>query len=79
MGRKLLACLLWLSDGARKDYTDAVTVLTAEDGFDLRGRLHDIKAATLLIQGDRDLVHPLELARQTVEGIPDALSFLTDT
>ncbi|MGI5270504.1 alpha/beta fold hydrolase [Nonomuraea sp. CA-218870] len=34
--------------------------------------VHDIKAVTLLIQGDRDLVCPLALARQTVEGIPDA-------
>jgi pimeloyl-ACP methyl ester carboxylesterase len=72
LGRGLLAGLLWLSDGGREDYTDAVVVLNAEDGFDLRGRLHDIKAATLLIQGDQDLVYPLDLARQTVEGIPDA-------
>lgn len=72
IGRRLLAGLLWLSDGSRADYTDAVVVLNAEDGFDLRGRLHDIKAATLLIQGEEDLVYPLELARQTVEGIPDA-------
>ncbi|TMR22567.1 alpha/beta hydrolase [Nonomuraea turkmeniaca] len=72
IGRKLLKGLLWLSDGGGKDYADAVTVLTAEDGFGLRGRLHDIKAATLLIQGGKDLVYPLELARQTVEGIPDA-------
>lgn len=72
IGRRLLEGLLWLSDSGHEDHTDAVVVLDAEDGFDLRGRLHDIKAATLLIQGDRDLVYPLELARQTVEGIPDA-------
>ncbi|MDR8410473.1 alpha/beta hydrolase [Nonomuraea sp. 3-1Str] len=72
IGRRLLKGLLWLSDSGQKDHTDAVTVLNAEDGFDLRGRLHDIKAATLLIQGGKDLVYPLELARQTVEGIPDA-------
>ncbi|MEV0145447.1 MULTISPECIES: alpha/beta hydrolase [unclassified Nonomuraea] len=72
IGRRLLKGLLWLSDGSHKDYADAVTVLNAEDGFDLRGRLHDIKAATLLIQGGKDLVYPLELARQTIEGIPDA-------
>ncbi|MFE3454531.1 alpha/beta fold hydrolase [Nonomuraea sp. NPDC059194] len=72
IGRRLLKGLLWLSDGGHQDYTDAITVLNAEDGFDLRGRLHDIKAATLLIQGDKDVVYPLELARQTVEGIPDA-------
>ncbi|PUB25507.1 pimeloyl-ACP methyl ester carboxylesterase [Promicromonospora sp. AC04] len=72
IGRRLLRGLLWLSDGGHEDHTDAVTVLHAEDGFDLRGRLHDIKAPTLLIQGDNDLVYPVELARQTVEGIPDA-------
>lgn len=72
IGRRLLEGMLWLSDSSHEDHTDAVIVLDAEDGFDLRGRLHDIKAATLLIQGDRDLVYPLELARQTVEGIPDA-------
>jgi pimeloyl-ACP methyl ester carboxylesterase len=72
IGRRLLGGLLWLSDGSREDHTDAVTVLNAEDGFDLRGRLHDIKAPTLLIQGDKDLVYPVELARQTVDGIPDA-------
>lgn len=72
IGRVLLKGLLWLSDGGHEDHTDAVTVLNAEDGFDLRGRLHDIKAATLLIHGEKDLVYPLDLARQTVEGIPDA-------
>ena len=71
-GQRLLKGLLWLSDSGQKDHADAVTVLNAEDGFDLCGRLHDIKAATLLIQGGRDLVYPLELARRTVEGIPDA-------
>ncbi|MGH3388965.1 MAG: alpha/beta fold hydrolase [Actinomadura sp.] len=72
LGRRLLSGLLWLSDSGRKDHTDAVTVLNAEDGFDLRARLHDITAATLLIHGAKDLVYPLELARQTAEGIPGA-------
>ncbi|WP_369373678.1 alpha/beta fold hydrolase [Promicromonospora sp. Populi] len=72
IGQRLLSGLLWLSDGGHKDHTDAVTVLNAEDGFDLRGRLNDIRAPTLLIQGDKDLVYPVELARQTVEGIPGA-------
>ncbi len=72
IGRRLLRGLLWLSDGGRTDHTDAVTVLNAEDGFDLRARLHDITAATLLIQGENDLVYPLELAEETVAGIPDA-------
>lgn len=32
----------------------------------------DVKAPTLLIQGEKDLVYPLELARQTARGIPGA-------
>ncbi|MEV6864559.1 alpha/beta hydrolase [Streptosporangium subroseum] len=71
IGRTLVKALGWLADG-RKDHTDAATMLNAEDGFDLHRRLHEIKAPTLLIQGDRDLVYPLELARQTARGIPGA-------
>ncbi|MGW0801488.1 alpha/beta fold hydrolase [Nonomuraea sp. NPDC002799] len=71
IGRWLLSGLLWLSDGAR-DHTDAATVLNAEDGFDLRERLADIKAATLLVHGEKDVIYPLDLARQTVAGIADA-------
>ncbi|MFI0729590.1 alpha/beta fold hydrolase [Streptomyces sp. NPDC021225] len=71
VGRTLVRALGWLADG-RKDHTDAATMLGAEDGFDLRGRLDDIKAPTLLIQGEKDVVYPLELARQTVAGIPGA-------
>ncbi|MGW7028911.1 alpha/beta fold hydrolase [Streptomyces xanthophaeus] len=71
IGRTALGCLLWLMDG-RHDHLDAATMLAAEDGFDLRGRLHEIQAPTLLIQGEEDIVYPLDLARQTVNGIPDA-------
>ena len=45
-------------------------MLNAEDGFDLRHRLRDVTAPTLLIQGEKDLAYPLELARQTAESIP---------
>ncbi|WP_431899451.1 alpha/beta fold hydrolase [Nonomuraea sp. bgisy101] len=72
LGRLLLRPLLWLSDGARGDRTDAVAVLHAEDGFDLGAGLGGISAPTLLIQGAKDLVYPLELARETVDGIPRA-------
>ncbi|GHI88756.1 hypothetical protein Sxan_61200 [Streptomyces xanthophaeus] len=71
IGRTALGCLLWLMDG-RHDHLDAATMLAAEDGFDLRGRLHEIQAPTLLLQGEEDIVYPLDLARQTVNGIPDA-------
>jgi pimeloyl-ACP methyl ester carboxylesterase len=72
VGQRLLAGLLWLSDGGRKDYTDAISPLCAEDQFDLGGRLHEIRAATLIIQGEQDRPYPLELARRTAQAIPDA-------
>ncbi|QFY09546.1 hypothetical protein GBF35_25445 [Nonomuraea phyllanthi] len=58
IGRALIKALGWLADG-RKDHTDAATMLNAEDGYDLRGRLHDVKAPTLLIQGEKNVVYPL--------------------
>jgi len=78
IGQRLLAGLLWLSDGHRKDHTDAVVVLRAEDEFDLGGRLRDISAPTLMIQGERDRVYPLELARRTAQGIPGAKLIVYD-
>lgn len=71
LARTLLKGVLWLSDG-RGDHADAATMLSAEDGFDLRGRLGDITAPTLLLHGDRDVIYPTDLARETAEGIPDA-------
>lgn len=71
LGRAALRPLLWLADG-NGDHSDAATMLNAEVGFDLRPRLREITAPTLLVQGADDLVYPLSLARQTVEGIPDA-------
>jgi pimeloyl-ACP methyl ester carboxylesterase len=72
LARPLVAGLLWLADGRREDTTDAITVLSAEDRFDLCQDLHRIRAATLLLHGERDRVYPPELARRTAEGIPDA-------
>lgn len=68
LARGLLSALLWLPDGSA-GHSDAATMLDAEDGFDLRGRLADIKAPTLLVHGEKDVVYPLELARQTAAGI----------
>lgn len=71
LAQVLLKGVLWVADG-RGDHTDAATMLSAEDGFDLRGRLGDITAPTLLIHGDRDPVYPPGLARETAAGIPQA-------
>ena len=71
MAQAVLRPVLWLSDG-RTDHTDAATMLNAENNADLRERLHGIRAPTLLIHGERDLVYPRELAELTAESIPDA-------
>jgi pimeloyl-ACP methyl ester carboxylesterase len=68
IGRALVTTLGWVADG-RKDHTDVATMRNAADRYDLRGRLHDGKACTLLFQGAKDLVYPLEPARQTARAI----------
>lgn len=72
--RRLLAALGWL---AGKKYfahatADLITTIRADDAFDLRTRLADIVAPTLVIGGDRDGFYSAELFRQTAEGIPRA-------
>jgi pimeloyl-ACP methyl ester carboxylesterase len=54
------------------DPSDMVATIRAEDAFDLRGRLGEISAPTLVIGGGRDRFYPPELFRETAEGIPNA-------
>ena len=70
--KRLLAGLGWLIG---KSYfahatADLITTIRAEDAFDLRTRLADIVAPTLVIGGDRDAFYSAELFRQTADGIP---------
>ncbi len=51
---------------------DLITTIRAEDGFNLRDRLGEIEAPTLLIGGDRDGFYTPELFRETVARIPNA-------
>lgn len=76
-GQRMLAAVMWLADG-RKDFTDAAAMIAAENAADLSGRLGEISAPVLLIQGSEDRAYPLELARRTVEGIPDARLIVYD-
>jgi pimeloyl-ACP methyl ester carboxylesterase len=50
---------------------DLITTIRAEDAFNLRDRLGEIDAPTLLIGGDRDGFYTPELFRETVAGIPN--------
>ncbi|WP_207795460.1 alpha/beta fold hydrolase [Cryobacterium zongtaii] len=70
--RRLLAALGWLVGARFFGHTtaDLITTIRAEDAFDLRTRLADIVAPTLVIGGGRDAFYSAELFRATAEGIP---------
>jgi pimeloyl-ACP methyl ester carboxylesterase len=72
--RRLLAGLGWLLGPTFFAHAtaDLITTIRAEDAFDLRDRLADIVAPTLVIGGERDAFYSPELFRQTAEGIPRA-------
>jgi pimeloyl-ACP methyl ester carboxylesterase len=68
----VLAAVMWLADGAGRDFSDAATMIAAENEADLEGRLSDITAPTLVLQGSADRGYTADLARRTAEGIADA-------
>ncbi|WP_440086528.1 alpha/beta fold hydrolase [Streptosporangium sp. LJ11] len=72
-GRGLARVLLWLLDPLVRpgDPRDMLAFARAEDGFDLGGRLADVVAPTLVLGGERDLDYPVELFRETAEGVRD--------
>ena len=74
LSNRLLAALGWLIGKPFFAHVtaDLMTTIRAEDAFNLRTRLADIVAPTLVIGGDRDAFYSAELFRQTVEGIPRA-------
>ncbi|WP_158862380.1 alpha/beta fold hydrolase [Leifsonia sp. AG29] len=52
---------------------EAVRMLVeAEDGYDVRDRLHRVSAPVLVVSGGRDLFYPLTVARDTVRALPAA-------
>lgn len=74
-GRRIASGLLWLSGPLfiRRgwDPSDMIVTIRAEDAFDLRERLGEILAPTLVIGGGRDRFYPPELFRETAQGIPN--------
>jgi pimeloyl-ACP methyl ester carboxylesterase len=76
-GRRVAGGLLWLAGPLfikrSWDPSDMIATIRAEDAFDLRERLGEILAPTLLvIGGGRDRFYPPELFRETAQGIPNA-------
>src|SRR5918997_1888408 len=72
--RRLVAPLLELA--ARRipiaNPVDAVTMLRAEDEFDVRDRLPEIPTETLVAYGARDYFWPLEMVAETARRMPRA-------
>jgi pimeloyl-ACP methyl ester carboxylesterase len=54
------------------DPSDFAVTIEAEDKFNFKDRLAQIKAPTLVVAGDKDPFYPEALFRETVEGIPNA-------
>lgn len=63
---------LLMSLTAPKDSSDMITTIEAEDRFDFKGELAQIKAPTLVIAGDQDQFYSPVLFSDTARGIPDA-------
>jgi pimeloyl-ACP methyl ester carboxylesterase len=58
--------------GVPKDPSDLVVTIEAEDKFNFKDRLAEIKAPTLVAAGDKDPFYTETLFRETAEGIPNA-------
>ena len=61
-----------LFERAPEDLSDYVVTIEAEDTFDFRSRLREIRAPTLVIGGGKDPFYSASLFRETTEGIPKA-------
>lgn len=76
LGQRIARALLGLAGPLfiRSDWdpSDMISTIKAEDAFDLRERLHEIRAPTLIIGGGRDRFYPAGLFRETAAAIPNA-------
>jgi pimeloyl-ACP methyl ester carboxylesterase len=75
--RRLARPLVWvggrfMSLGKPKSASDYVITIEAEDRFDLKDRLGEIAAPTLVIAGSADPFYSPALFRETAAGIPNA-------
>ena len=73
--KTLVGPVIWLAIGilgAPKDPSDLVVTIEAEDKFNFKDRLAEIKAPTLVAAGDKDPFYTETLFRETAEGIPNA-------
>ena len=61
-----------MARSAPDDPSDLIVTIEAEDAFDLRNRLAEITAPTLVIAGAADPFYNEELFRDTARGIPGA-------
>jgi pimeloyl-ACP methyl ester carboxylesterase len=78
--QRMLRGLGWLLGKAYFAHStaDLITTIRAEDSFDLRNRLADIVAPTLVIGGERDAFYSDALFRQTAAEIPRGTLALYD-
>ncbi|WP_166790475.1 alpha/beta fold hydrolase [Cryobacterium tagatosivorans] len=72
--RRLLRATGWLVGRSMygKATPDMIATIHAEDQLDLRDRLHEISAPTLVVGGDRDAFYSEQLFKQTAALIPDS-------
>ncbi|MEU5261987.1 alpha/beta fold hydrolase [Amycolatopsis sp. NPDC021455] len=72
--RRIMRALGWLFGPviARPADPGLVATIDAEDDFDLKTRLPDITAPTLVVGGDQDACYGKQLFEETAAGIPDA-------
>jgi pimeloyl-ACP methyl ester carboxylesterase len=67
-----LGSVLMARFGSPQDPSDLVVTIEAEDQFNFKDRLGEIRAPTLVAAGDKDPFYSVALFRQTAEGIPNA-------
>jgi pimeloyl-ACP methyl ester carboxylesterase len=53
------------------DMRDMAALIAAEDGYDVRTRLHDVRAPTLVVHGGRDPYYDKGAFEQTARGVRD--------
>lgn len=72
-GRWAMRAASWLAGGpGPQEAGDLLAVIEAEDAFDVRARLNEVTAPTLVLGGALDGFYSAELFVTTADGIPDA-------